>query len=272
MLAPRKVPLQPLLFVNGGTPSVEGSLTWGLVFPAEIPLADRRCRFAFAAQSVPFHRKPNLSTVSPSLRPRCEETLAAASDSARVQPFKCSRQQVMLATRNVPLQPLLFRKRRKSSRRGLPHLEASIPRRDPPGRSPLSLRLRSPPRTVSPQAKPYNGFAVAPSRNEETAAAASESTTGPASHMLAAGNARAEGSSAAASAILFLYSRIPNLKPKAQTLNQKKYPPPAVSARPSPEAKPRRLTPRPPPPPPPPPRTRSFSPCPSPPPPLRKRS
>jgi len=81
---------------------------------------------------------------SPSLRPRNEGTPAAASESARVQPFKCS-QQVMLATKKLPLQPVLFRKGRKPFRRGLPYLGASIPRRDPPGRSPLSLRRGSGP-------------------------------------------------------------------------------------------------------------------------------
>jgi hypothetical protein len=49
----------------------------------------------------------------------------------------------MLATRKEPLQPLLIRKRRKPFRRGLPYRGASIPRRDPPGRSPLSLRCGS---------------------------------------------------------------------------------------------------------------------------------
>jgi hypothetical protein len=48
----------------------------------------------------------------PWLRHRNEDTPAAAAESARVQPSTCS-QQVMLATREIPLQPLLFRKRRK---------------------------------------------------------------------------------------------------------------------------------------------------------------
>ena len=97
------------------------------------------------------------------------------SESARVQPFKCP-QQIMLATRKLPLQPLLSRKRRKPFRRGLPCLGANIHRRGPTGRSPLSLRSRSPlpvpfPRrpnliTVSQSLRPLS---------EETAAAGSES-------------------------------------------------------------------------------------------------
>ena len=88
---------------------------------------------------VPFPCRPNPTTVTSSLRPRNEVTPAAAFKSARVQPFKCSKQ-VMPATRKPPLQPLLFRKGRKPFRRGLPCRGASIPRRDPPDRSPLSLR------------------------------------------------------------------------------------------------------------------------------------
>ena len=91
-----------------------------------------------------------------------------------------SRRGVLLATRKIPLLPLVFRRRRRPLRRGLPYRGASIRRRDPPGRSPLSPRrgsgpftsslrprnegrdprgrsplgFRSLPRTVSPQAKP----------------------------------------------------------------------------------------------------------------------
>ena len=60
------------------------------------------------------------------------------------QPFKCS-QQIMFATRKLPLQPFLLRKREKPFRRGLLDWSANIPRRDPPGRSPLSLRRGSGP-------------------------------------------------------------------------------------------------------------------------------
>jgi hypothetical protein len=88
---------------------------------------------------VPFPCRPNPTTVTSSLRPRNEVTPAAAFKSARVQPFKCSKQ-VMPATRKPPLQPLLFRKGRKPFLRGLPCRGTSIPRRDPPDRSPLSLR------------------------------------------------------------------------------------------------------------------------------------
>jgi hypothetical protein len=57
---------------------------------AEIPMADRR--WSSLPLSVPFPRRPNPTTVTSSLRPRNEGTPAAASKSARVQPFKCSQQ------------------------------------------------------------------------------------------------------------------------------------------------------------------------------------
>jgi hypothetical protein len=95
-------------------------LSGGLVFPAEIPLIDRRCRFAVAPWSslplpVPFPRKPNPTTVSPWLRRRDEETPAATSPRQKNRRLrrselasKCS-QQVMLATRKLPQQlPLSF--------------------------------------------------------------------------------------------------------------------------------------------------------------------
>ena len=75
-----------------------------------------------------------------------------------------SQRGVMLATRKVPLLPLVVRKRRKPLRRGLPYRGASIPRRAPIGRSPLSLRRGSGPFT--PSLRP---------RNEETPAADSKS-------------------------------------------------------------------------------------------------
>jgi hypothetical protein len=63
---------------------------------------------------------------SPWLSPRNEGTSAAAFESARVQPCNCSPQAVMLVTRKLPLQPLLFRERRKPFRRGLPYRRATI--------------------------------------------------------------------------------------------------------------------------------------------------
>ena len=107
-------------------------------------LAGAEC-FGSAAAEIPVAEPYKYS---PWLRPRNEGTPAAVSKSARVQPFKCSKQ-VMLATRKLPLLPLLCRKRRTSFRRGLPYRGARIPRRDPPGRSPLSLRCGSGPLAVA---------------------------------------------------------------------------------------------------------------------------
>jgi hypothetical protein len=160
-------------------------------------------------------------TVSPLLRPRNEETPAAGSESARVQPFQCSQQvtqprhpflgfpkpnpktRFRSASANVrplayghflrglnlvqmwpphnelpviiegargitplaipPIPPLYSQRgnsrcslsyARRPFPRGLPYLGANLPRRDPPGRSPLSLRRGSgPPLAV---AKPKN--------------------------------------------------------------------------------------------------------------------
>jgi hypothetical protein len=85
----------------------------------------------------------------------------------------------------------------------------------------------------------------------------------PAYQMLAASNARKEETPAAVSAILFRFSRSPNLKPKAQTLNTKNHrlrrSQHGLPLKPNPKAGAAA-----PPPSPPPPRTRSSSPCPSP--------
>ena len=59
-------------------------------------MGDRR--WASLSLSVVFPRRPNPTSVSPPLRPRKEETTAAAFESARVQPFNCS-QQTMLGFR-----------------------------------------------------------------------------------------------------------------------------------------------------------------------------
>jgi hypothetical protein len=162
-------------------------------------LADRRCRFAFAALSVPFPRRPNLNgfavAPSPQLRnPCCSLRLGEGPASQMLQATGNAR------TEESPAAASPFRKRRNSFRRGLPYLGASIPRRNPPGRSPLSLRLRSPIRAVSPQAKPLNGFAVAPPPLRGNPCCSLRLGEGPALQMLqAAGNARNEERPAAAS-------------------------------------------------------------------------
>jgi hypothetical protein len=90
---------------------------------------------------------------SPWLRPRNEGPPAAASEAARVQPFKCS-QQVKLGFRSASA-PLRDGDGDGGGgggggggdggeRRG-----PGIPRREPPGRSPLSLRRGSGPVPVA---------------------------------------------------------------------------------------------------------------------------
>jgi hypothetical protein len=82
---------QPLPLLRRAEPCNAWALRRGLSYRgASIP---RRSLWPIAAVASPS------GPVS-----RCEETPAAASESARVQPFKCS-QQVMPATRKVPLLP-----------------------------------------------------------------------------------------------------------------------------------------------------------------------
>ena len=92
-------------------------------------------------QGAVFGCRRNLSGNTQIVRGRM---FRGSQHKGKPQPFKCS-QQIMFATRKLPLQPFLVRKRKKPFRRGLLDWSANSPRRDPPGRSPLSLRRGSGP-------------------------------------------------------------------------------------------------------------------------------
>jgi hypothetical protein len=73
----------------------------------------------------------NPTTVSPWVRHRNEESPAAISEWAKVQPSKCS-QQVILARKNLPQQPFRFRKRKKQTFPRIHYIGQDLPRTSAP--------------------------------------------------------------------------------------------------------------------------------------------